>query len=173
MLTVTLFRHAKAALAEPGVADFDRPLTKRGRKDATAMGAYFAGESLWPDLILCSPSERTRQTLAEAFAGNAEPPVLFEDALYHAEAPALATRLRKVDADKRHVMIIGHNPGMQALALMLTGAGKGEARAAVARKFPTAAVTVISFEVNSWRAIRASAGHLQRFITPKQLRGKE
>lgn len=173
MLTVSLFRHAKTEPLEPGGNDFDRVLTRRGHKDAAALGAYFAVENFWPDLILCSPSQRTRQTLSVAFAGLPEPPVVFEDALYHAAAPNMATRLRKVDADKQHVMIIGHNPGMQVLALKLAGAGKASVRAAMASKFPTAALAIISFEVNAWRAIREGGGHLQRFVTPKQLRGKD
>lgn len=173
MITITIFRHAKTEHPQAEQADFDRELTRRGRKDAAAMGAYFADESLWPDLVLCSTSMRTRQTLELAFEGTPAPEVLFEDALYLASAPTLASRLRKVNAGKHHVMIIGHNPGMQALTLMLTGSGAAEARAAVATKFPTAAVAVLSFEVNGWRAIRAGGGQLQRFVTPKQVRGKD
>jgi phosphohistidine phosphatase len=173
VLTITLFRHAKTEQPELGHPDFDRKLTRRGVKDAVAMGAYLTEENLWPDLILCSTSMRTRQTAELTFETAQTPPVLFEDALYHASAPTLATRLRKVEGEKRHVMIIGHNPGMQALALMLTGGGDAKARAALATKFPTAAVAVISFEVKAWRAVRAGGGHLQRYVTPRQVRGKD
>jgi phosphohistidine phosphatase len=173
MITITLFRHAKTEQPEPGGSDFDRELTGRGEKDAAAMGAYLVAENIRPDLILCSTSMRTRQTLELAFEGTDEPEVLFEEALYHASAPTLASHLRKVEAGKHHVMVIGHNPGIHALALMLTGSGAPEARAALAHKFPTAALAVISFEVNAWRAICTGGGYLKRYVTPSQVREKD
>jgi phosphohistidine phosphatase len=174
LLTLTLFRHAKSSWDNHQQHDSERPLNKQGKKDAPRMAAFLTEHGLLPDLILCSPSVRTRQTLSfllEAF--KAEPPILIEDALYHASASMLLHRLQQADADKRHVMLIGHNPGLHVLALNLVGKGLEDPWNRLTKKFPTAGIAVISFGGNQWRNIRASRGELLNFVVPKQLYGKE
>ncbi|MDX2264919.1 MAG: histidine phosphatase family protein [Hyphomicrobiales bacterium] len=170
MKTVSLFRHAKSSWEDERLKDFDRPLSPRGEKAAARMGAYMAANGVAPDLILCSSSLRTRATLKLALKKwDREPKTLFEDALYHASAGAMLTMLRALPASVAHVMIVGHNPGLHALALDLFGAGERAAMLAVARKFPTAALAQIEFGIADWRRLGVGDGRLARFVTPKML----
>jgi phosphohistidine phosphatase len=170
MLTVSLLRHAKSSWTEPEKADFDRPLAARGEKTAPRMGAFLAEQHVLPQLILCSTAHRARATLDLVLPHlGARPEVVFEDELYHAGAPALLKRLRKVADDIHHVMIVGHNPGLHALAHDLAATGDKRDLRALASKLPTAAIVVITFNVTRWRQVRRGGGHLNLFMTPKRL----
>ncbi len=172
MLTLSLLRHAKSNWGHPDLEDIDRPLDARGEKAAPRMGAFLLASGLVPDLILCSPALRTRQTLALAFTALPAPPeIIIDETLYEASTAALMATLRAVPAGKHHVMVIGHNPGLQLLALSLAGSGSTEAAHAIADKFPTCAVAVLTFNARSWRNIRPRSGHLVHFVTPRLLRG--
>lgn len=172
MLTLTLFRHAKSSWAEPSLQDFDRPLAPRGEDAAPLMGAFLAERGLIPDLILCSGSRRTRETLSLAFAPlKARPETRFLDDLYHATVPTMLAIIRAAPPDKPHLMLVGHNPGLQALALELIGGGDPAGRRAVAHKFPSGAVAVMSLDAANWAAIGPGAMFLTIFATPKQLGG--
>jgi phosphohistidine phosphatase len=170
MLTLSLLRHAKSNWDNPGAKDFDRPLAKRGEEAAPRMGAFMAKNGIAPELILCSPAVRTRQTLdlvLPQLAGTAT--VAYEEAFYLAAPSVLLARLRKVGAKVHHLMIVGHDPGMQGLATELSGSGDAEALEALARKFPTAGLAVIRFKAREWAKIEPGKGHLEIFITPKML----
>lgn len=170
MRTLTLFRHAKSSWADSSLDDFDRPLASRGEEAAPRMGAFLAGRGLIPDLVLCSTSRRTRQTLDLAFgAAQPQPKTQFLDDLYHATVPALLAIIRAAPPETRHLMLVGHNPGLQELALHLIGGGDPAGRRAIARKFPTAAVVVMRFDAPNWAAIGPGGGNLAIFMTPKQL----
>ncbi len=132
MKTVTLFRHAKSGEKDnPRIDDFDRPLADRGLKSAPKMGAAMREHHLRPDLIMCSPSVRTRQTLtlASAEAWDNPPKIRFDERLYEASAQTILDVLKEAPENVDHVMIVGHNPGMQDLAVMLAASGKGAAAA--------------------------------------------
>jgi phosphohistidine phosphatase len=170
MLTLSLFRHAKSNWDDSGLKDFDRPLARRGEAAAPRMGAFMAAEGPAPDLILCSPALRTRQTLDLVLPYLVDgPTVVYEEAFYLAAASQLLARLRKVDGPVHHVMIIGHDPGMHGLALELAGSGEPEQMQALAAKFPTAGLAVLVFEADDWSEIGPGAGHLQLFTSPKRL----
>ncbi|MBC8049800.1 MAG: histidine phosphatase family protein [Chitinophagales bacterium] len=169
MKTVSLFRHAKSSWRDERLKDFDRPLAPRGEKAAARMGAYMAAESAAPDLILCSSSVRTRATLKIAGKKMATAKTLYEDALYHASAGAMLTMLRALPPSVAHVMIVGHNPGLHALILDLFGSGARDEILAAARKFPTAALAQIEFDIAQWRRLGVGDGRLTRFVTPKAL----
>jgi phosphohistidine phosphatase len=175
MLTLTLLRHAKSSWDEP-LDDFDRPLAPRGEKAAPQAGAALAAKGLRPDLVLCSGAVRARETLARVLPalGLPAPDVIYDDALYMAAPATLLSRLRGITAafkgeTPRHVLLVGHNPGLEELALLLVGAGPREDRARLATKFPTAAFATITFPVESWSEVAAGSGRLEQFITPKQL----
>lgn len=173
MLTLSLFRHAKSSWADPGLRDFDRPLAPRGEVAAPLIGAFLAERALIPDLVLCSSSQRTRQTLALAFGQlKSRPETQFLDALYHATVPALLAIIRAAPGEARHLMLVGHNPGLQSLALHLIGGGDPAGRRAVAHKFPSGAVAVMTFNAANWAALRSGGGYLTIFMTPKQLGAK-
>jgi len=170
MRTLSLFRHAKSSWDNPGLEDFERPLNERGERAAPRMGAFMARHGIAPELILCSPAVRTRQTLdllLPHLAGS--PRVIYEDALYLAGAPALLKRIRKIGAKVRHAMLVGHDPGLHVLAQEFAGSGKGDDLEALAAKFPTAALAVIAFAGNAWSKVTRGAGRLESFMTPKRL----
>jgi phosphohistidine phosphatase len=176
MLNVTLLRHAKSSWDDPELTDFDRPLNHRGVNAARLMAEVIERNDIAPDLICCSSARRTRETLAHLLPrltapGRHEPEVVYDDALYLANASALLDTLRGLPRTCRHVMLIGHNPGLHALALDLIGAGVQADVAAIARKFPTAALAALAFDAQEWRRLQIGSGKLVLFATPRSVEG--
>jgi len=176
MLRLSLLRHAKSSWDEPGLSDHERPLAKRGQKAAPKVGAALAGMGVKPDLVLCSSAARTRETLSLVLQKFPAPPpqVVYDESIYMAMPAALLMRLRSVEAEhanrmSRHVMIVGHNPGLEELAMLLIGSGADDDMTRIAEKFPTCAAAIIAFETNNWTEIDAGAGRLEHFIMPRQL----
>lgn len=170
MLILSLFRHAKSSWDDPGVKDFDRPLAPRGETAAPRMGAFMAEHDIQPQLILCSPAVRTRQTLDLVLPHfNSDPTVVYQEGFYLAPASQLLARVRKVEAKVRHVMIVGHDPGMHGLAVELAGSGAPKLMQALAAKFPTAGLAVLDFELDKWSKVGPGGGQLRVFMTPKRL----
>jgi phosphohistidine phosphatase len=97
------------------------------------------------------------------------PEIVCDDSIYLAAPARLMTRIAKLKASRRHVLMVGHNPGLHALALALTGSGKRKDLAALASKFPTGALAVIDFEAGSWSDIKPGSGRLRLFMTPRRL----
>lgn len=168
---LSLLRHAKSSWADASLDDFERPLTKRGASAASKLGRFLAREKLVPDIILCSDAVRARATVALLLPelGATTPKLVVESALYLALPAALLDRVRALDGAARHVMIVGHNPGLHALALSLTADGERDDIAALATKFPTAALAVITFPSERWSAVKPASGRLARFVTPRTL----
>lgn len=171
VLTLTLLRHAKSSWADVSLDDFDRPLAPRGRKAAPAMAAALLREEVCPDLILCSPSVRTRQTLALILhaAGGALPrhAIVFDRRLYHAAPDGLLGVVAEVAPRYGHVMVIGHNPGLHELVLRIGGPGDGAAVTSPTITMPTAAVAVIDFPaLEAWPTVAAARGRLRLYMTP-------
>ncbi len=158
-----LLRHAKSSWDDPRLADHDRQLTPRGRRAAKRMGRYLHGEGIAPELVLCSSARRARETLELV-----SPPgrIQLEPELYGASADELVERLRLVADEVRSVMLIGHNPAMQDLALLLAGGGAELAR--VERKFATGAMATLTFD-GAWHALRPGCAELAGFVRPKDL----
>jgi phosphohistidine phosphatase len=123
--TLVILRHAKAD-RPPGVADADRPLTQRGHADSAAAGAWLAARGYRPDLVLCSPSKRTRQTwraAAVALTDGPEPKVRFDPALYYGTAEDALDLVRKAPAKATTVLLVGHNPTVSLLSALLDDTG--------------------------------------------------
>jgi phosphohistidine phosphatase len=161
--TLYILRHAKAA-PESGEGDAERPLMKRGRKAAAAMGGYLAGLQPSPTLVLCSTARRTRETLDAILpALDAEPQLLIEEALYLAGVSRLLDRLQRLPEQAQSVLLIGHNPGLHQLAASLASEA-GE----LAESFPTAALAVLRVS-GHWSALRPHQATLIDFKTPKSL----
>jgi phosphohistidine phosphatase len=170
MLTLSLLRHAKSNWDDPSLKDFDRPLAKRGESAGPRVGAYMAAQGLVPELVLCSPAVRARQTLDLVLPYlTGGPTVVYEDSFYLAAPSVLLVRIRRIGAKVRHVMIVGHDPGMQGLALELSGTGKAETLQTLAAKFPTAGLAVIRFKARDWSKVGPAKGRLELFVTPKTL----
>lgn len=168
MRRLVLFRHGKAG-SESG-KDRDRPLAKRGQKSAPLVGDYLAHHGLVPDLVLCSPAVRARDTWQLASRSfPAPPPVREEERLYQAEAEDILEVVRAVADEVATLFVVGHNPGLEDLAELLIGSGDAAARASLRSKFPTAAVAVIDFVAPHWAELKPGSGRLDRFVTPKAL----
>lgn len=172
MRRLILLRHAKSDRT-PGVADLDRPLNPRGRRNAPRMGEYLAAEGLRPDALVVSPSLRTRQTWEAVQGALKGPEPEFVTAIYEAPEAALLAVARATSDTAASLLMIGHNPGLQDLALRLVGSGDKTGRRRLAVEFPTATVAVIDFEGESWSAIGPGAGRLERFVAPKDLDGED
>jgi phosphohistidine phosphatase len=169
MLTLAILRHAKSSWDDSRLDDHERPLAKRGAKEAPKVGLYIAEHDLKPDLVLCSDAVRTRATLALIMAEWDGPPprTSFEEELYLAPPDELLARLHKVGPGVHTVLLIGHNPGVHALALELTGSGDRKLIGSLAKGFPTATLAVLTFEVDAWSGVAAGMGRLRHFVSPR------
>jgi len=167
---LVLLRHAKSAW--PDVPDHERPLARRGQRDAPLMGRWLRAAGYVPDLVLCSAARRARETweLAQAELGAA-PQVRFSDAVYEAAPADLIGLARETDSSVRVLLIVGHNPAMEELALDLAG-GEGaaapEAFGRMRAKFPTAAVAVLDV-TGGWAGLSRGNARLARFVTPREI----
>lgn len=165
-----LFRHAKSSWDNLDLADFDRPLAPRGEMASKAMGQYFELADIHPDLVLCSPSARTRATLENVLPALGSPKaVTYDDGLYHASSRSLVDRLKSISPEHSSVMIIGHNPGMENLAHFLIGKGHSEDLARIRGKFPTAALAILELPKGGWPGIAPQSCHLHSFVVPRDL----
>jgi len=165
--TLYLLRHAKSSWDDATLADHERPLAPRGRRDAMRISAHLARLDVEPDLVLCSSAVRTRETLDLLLPAVGSSTVIVEDDLYGASAEMLLERIRLVTDDVASAMVIGHNPGLEQLALMLASAGNELER--LEAKFPTAALATLEF-AQGWSRLAPSAATLTAFVVPKQLR---
>jgi phosphohistidine phosphatase len=168
MRRVYLLRHAKSSWKDSSLADRDRPLAGRGRRAAAAIADHLEAEGIRPDLVLCSPARRTRETLERletALGDRVE--VRFEEALYGASEIELLARLRALPPEVSSVMLIGHNPGLEDLALALASTGDGLAR--MREKYPTGALATIDLPADEWDAIEADTGELVAYVRPRDL----
>jgi phosphohistidine phosphatase len=172
MLTLALLRHAKSSWDDPSLGDFDRPLNTRGLKNAPEAGMALRELGLRPDLILCSSANRTRATLDLALPElrGPAPKIHYEEALYHASAGQLLDRLRLIGDGPSNVLLVGHNPGLHALAITLAGTGKSADLSLMQERYPTAAIAYLTFEAPRWRDIGPAKGRLEDFWTPRRLR---
>lgn len=165
--TLYLLRHAKASRDGPAVSDQDRPLAPRGRRDARRLAERLGAERIAPDVVLCSSSIRTQETLElirGGFAGDVR--VVIEPGIYAASCGDVLAILRAVGEDVGSAMLIGHSPAIQDVALSLASPGKGLDQ--VQRKFPTAALATLTFACG-WRELSPKAAQLVAFITPQDL----
>ncbi len=165
---VYLLRHAKSSWDQPELADFDRPLAPRGDRACEAMRRYMSFADVRPDLVLCSPSARTRATLKKALPEIDDTvPVEYEQALYEAEAGDLIDRLSQLPDRVNSVLVIAHNPGMQDLAMALVGAGDPDALARLKAKFPTAGLATLVLKRERWRELAPQTCELHSFVVPR------
>jgi phosphohistidine phosphatase len=165
-----LLRHAKSSWSDPHLSDDERPLAPRGRRAAAAMLRHLQTEGIEPALVLCSPARRTIETcdrIAPAF--GPEVSLLIDEALYGASAEELVRRLQAVPPTIASVMIVGHNPGLQDLAIVLAGSGERGALERLRSKFPTGALATLAVESDSWRPLGTHCARLVGFVVPREL----
>src|SRR5262249_16187949 len=155
-------------------ADRDRELTERGRSDAPKVGRAMQHKGYLPDLVLCSTSTRTRQTLelaAAEFGSDIE--THFLHPIYHPRPTHLLRLIQAQPDAKQRLLLVGHNPGFEDLAgALVEEPGDSKAKSRIEKmeeKFPTAALAVIDFAVDHWRDVKPETGRLVDFIRPKDL----
>lgn len=168
MLTLSLLRHAKSSWGNPTLPDRDRPLATRGVTDAPLMGKAMAERGIDPELVLCSSARRTRDTLALVLPElRVEPKVVYEDALYHASPAEMLQMMQEIRPGASRVMLVGHNPELQAFALDLVASGPKHLRDRLREKYPTAGLAVITFASGLWKSVTINSGELKLFLSPR------
>lgn len=162
MKTLLILRHAKSSWAAPGLADHDRPLNDRGKRDAPRMGQLLLDENLTPDLILSSTAKRARKSaaLVAKSCGYSRNVDALAD-LYLAGPQAYFHALQGVDDGLDRILVVGHNPGMEDLVQELVGEF---------HRMPTAALAHVELEIDSWVNVSRHVNcRLQNFWCPKEL----
>jgi phosphohistidine phosphatase len=160
-LRLTLIRHAKSSW-DGNEDDHERPLSKRGRVAADALGEWLEGRM--PDQVFCSDSVRTRETWERIAAAGNGPAAQLVPRLYHADCDTILAVLRS--ATGPHVGIVGHNPGMALFASRIVAERSAHPRFG---DYPTGATTVMTFAASRWTEVGWRSGHVADFIVPREL----
>jgi phosphohistidine phosphatase len=164
-----LLRHAKSSWSNHRLDDHDRPVSKRGQDALNRLLHYVTEADIAPELVLCSSARRTVMTLEGiASALPADINVSIETGLYGAPSHQLLDRLHGVSDDVASLLLIGHNPGLDALASLLVGGGDEELRQRVAATFPTGALATLAFD-GRWSDLAPSDATLHAFVVPREL----
>ena len=161
MLTLYLLRHAKSSLADDSMRDFERPLANRGREACAVIGELIEEKGIDFDLVLVSTAVRTRETIElvkERAKFHSE--VRYDERIYEAAMSELLEVLSQVDDDRKSVLLVGHNPGVEDLLALLTGEHVHVA---------TATFAGIKMNASSWSANLVNNGTLEWIVSPKEL----
>jgi len=157
-----LIRHAKSSWSNPSLADFDRGLNKRGKKDAPFMGERLARYGVRPDRILSSPAKRAKKTariVAEA-VGYPKEMIAFNKEIYSTSASSILRLLRSEPDGNSVLFLVGHNPVITELAELLTNRR--------ILNIPTCGIAAVVLPVSHWREISPGSGELEFFDYPKK-----
>ena len=161
MKELILIRHAKSSWSNPLLEDFERPLNKRGAKNAPFMAKILKQKELNPDLIISSPSKRTKDTLdffIKEFDYKGE--IIFEESIYEAPYINILKVIKNIDDKHKTIFLFGHNPGFNDLADFLLGRFE--------ENIPTCGVLKIDFDTNYWKNISKDNSKLIFFNFPKK-----
>ena len=163
MKRLFLIRHAKSSWDEPDVADIDRPLNNRGKRDAPVMGERLKKEhKAKPDLILSSPAKRALRT-AKIIAKEIDYPegkIEIKDSLYGSGVQAMLNIIQYLDGSLNEVMLFGHNPDLTSLANFLSNHE--------VENIPTCGVFCVDFDIESWKEVEGGKGIFKFFDYPKR-----
>lgn len=159
--TLILMRHTKSSWNHPGLDDHDRPLNKRGRKSAEALGNWLREKGWAPDQILCSDSVRTKETLG-GLRLDVSPDMQPE--LYRATANQMLRILSRATGDT--VLMIGHNPAVAHFAEGIVSEAPEHPKFGV---FPTGSTLVVTFDEDSWDRVKWRGGEVRDFVVPREL----
>jgi phosphohistidine phosphatase len=161
MKTLLILRHAKSSWKDVSLSDFERPLNDRGRNAAPLVGGLIKEKRIKPDLVLCSPAERARETAALVLkSSKIECPLRYDQRIYEAGVSDLLEVISQVGVESRTLLIVGHNPGLDGLLERLTGDG---------RHMSTAALAQVSIDIEEWGSILDHTGHLDWIVKPREL----
>jgi phosphohistidine phosphatase len=170
MKTLILLRHAKSGWDGPTGRDFDRPLNAKGRSAARTIGRELRERGIGFDAVLASPALRVVETVAGVAEGYREAirPV-YDPSVYLASPATLLQLIRSTDDRSERLLVVGHNPGLERLAMLLTHDEGNGLRRRLAEKYPTATVAEIRLPVEHWRDLGEGSGRIERFIRPRDL----
>lgn len=169
MKILTLLRHAKSDWEDPSTPDFDRPLNPRGKAASRLIGAALRSSGTAFDLVLASPARRVVETLegvAESYGTGIEPH--YDERIYLAAPASLLEIVRTTSDDIGHLLIVGHNPGLERLALSLA-VDDGSLRSRLDGKFPTGGMVEIAFAGGRWADVDEGSGSVRQFVVPRDL----
>ena len=165
MKTLLLLRHAKSSWKDQGVTDFERPLNDRGRKAAELVGKFILKQNVTIDLVISSPAVRARQTIELVLkAAKRSPELRFDQRVYEASPTQLIEITSQIEDDRKSVLLVGHNPGMEELLALLVG---------VEMHMPTASLAKVVLSSKKWDKILAEKGVLDSFVRAKELKPDE
>jgi phosphohistidine phosphatase len=162
MKTIYLVRHAKSSWKYPNLDDFERPLNKRGRKNAPFMGKILKKLKVTPDLVISSPANRAAMT-ARIIAAAINYPlenIAYSEAIYEFSEDALIRVINKIDNGVNSSMVVGHNPAINGLANYI-----GDQPIS---NVPTCGVYCVDLDISSWAKIYEHCGKLKFFEFPKK-----
>lgn len=169
-----LLRHTKSSWDDPSIDDFERALNKRGRKAASLLADHWRQQDVHPTAVLCSPAKRARQTLEPILPSLGDTPVTYDRRLYDATQQTLLALIAELPHSCRSALLIGHNPGLQRLALHLVKADPANpAFRLLSDKLPTGGLVTVSMETDDWSRIAARRCTLEGFIRPSDLGGED
>lgn len=169
MKTLALLRHGKSSWDDPALRDFDRPLKRRGREASQLIGKELRRRDLEFDLAIASPARRVVETIEQLEKGFGEPlQVRFIEDIYGHSANGLIEILRNLEDKAERVLLVGHNPGLQELALALA-TDTDPVRTAVAGHYPTAALALLELSLQSWTGLQPGTGRIADFLRPRDM----
>ena len=161
MKTLFLLRHAKSSWKDEDLADFERPLNDRGRKAAELIGNFIAKQNVTIDLVISSPAVRARETIELVLrAAKRSPELRFDQRVYEASPTRLLEITSQIEDDRKSVLLVGHNPGMEELLALLVG---------VEQHMPTASLAQVVLGSKKWDKILGEKGVLESFVKAKEL----
>ncbi len=171
MKRLTLLRHAKSSWSDSTQRDFDRPLNAKGKRAAARIGSHLAAENFRCDLLIASPARRVKETLvALELPDGIFADLRFDERLYLASATTLREVASETDDGVDHLMLMGHNSGLEDLVLdLVPDDGSSPLRDEVFEKYPTATVANMELDIDNWSAIKPGCGRLVGFVRPRDL----
>jgi phosphohistidine phosphatase len=163
-----LLRHAKSSWDDGTLQDRDRPLAPRGRRATKRIARWAQEHDVRPQLVVCSSAVRARETLNGVIAGLGDPEVWTESTLYAAGVETLLERVRALPEAVEEAMLVGHNPGLADLLLLL--AEPGELRRRAEAKVPTGALATLEADITTWSELEPGGARLVSFVVPRELK---
>jgi phosphohistidine phosphatase len=161
---LAILRHAKSDWGQPGLTDFERPLNERGRAAAGLIRRTMNQRGLTFDIVVSSPSARTRETLALVGID-----AKWDERIYLAAADTLIGIIHALPETAQSALIVGHNPGLHELVLKLARPDAGGLRQRVLGKFPTAALALLELDIDAWSDAAPGCGEIAELLLPREL----
>jgi len=161
MKTLFLLRHAKSNWKDQSLPDFERPLNRRGKEASERVGRYLRDHVIVPELVLSSPAVRARDTVDRVSRkAKWDTEIRYDQRIYEAAGVSLLELVTQIENDRKTALLVGHNPGMEELLLLLTGNTE---------QLPTAALAKVEIKTTRWATAVAKKARLVWLITPREL----